>query len=89
MIYDHFYILNKIFKLTDLPENQKSQKEKYAFLNLMILELCNSSNSKERLVDLSSHIILFLHLYKKNYNEIHLFTDSQSRSFKDIESKKV
>lgn len=89
MIYDHYYFLNKIFQLKDLSESQISQKEKYNFLNFMLCELCKANNSKERIIDISGHIILFLHLYKKNFAEINIFTEEHSLSFKDNNSKKA
>ena len=69
MIYENHKILDKIYQLTQIPGSQQFQKEKYHLLNCMLQELCQSSNSKQKFIDLSNYIMLFLHLYKGNYKE--------------------
>ena len=44
-----------------------TKKGKFKLLSYLIKELCSYQNSKLRFNNISSLIILFLNLYKKNY----------------------
>lgn len=64
---EHQVILDKITSLAEMPEDNQVQKSKFKLLSDLLLILCTSRNVKSNFKDLTSLILLFLNMYKKNY----------------------
>lgn len=64
---EHQVILDKIKSLAEMPDEIYVQKSKFTLLSDLLLKLCTSRNVKSNFKDLTSLIILFLNMYRKNY----------------------
>ena len=64
---EHQVILDKIKSLAEMPDEIYVQKSKFTLLSDLLLKLCTSRNVKSSFKDLTSLIILFLNMYRKNY----------------------
>jgi len=64
---EHQIILDKICRFTEMPDEDQIQKNKFTLLSELLLKLCTSRNIKSNFKNLTSLILLFLNMYKKNY----------------------
>jgi hypothetical protein len=64
---EHQIILDKICRFTEMPDEDQIQKNKFTLLSELLLKLCTSRNIKSNFKNLTSLILLFLIMYKKNY----------------------
>jgi hypothetical protein len=64
---EHQIILDKICSYTGMPINKQVQKNKFALLSELLLKLYTSRNIRSNFKNLTSLILLFLNVYKKNY----------------------
>jgi hypothetical protein len=64
---EHQIILDKIYSFTDMPDEGQVQKNKFTLLSELLLKLCTSRNIRSNFKNLTSLILLFLNIYKKNY----------------------
>lgn len=89
---EHQIILEKIYKLSEIPDGYVVQKQKYALLTYLLKGLCTSKNLRQRFTNFSSLIILLLCLYKKNYpldTFSEMDTHSQSNCEGNSEFKRI
>ena len=64
---EHEAILNKINNFAEMPDDIQVQKNKFALLSELLLKLCITRDIRSNFKNLTSLIILFLNVYKKNY----------------------
>ncbi len=64
---EHQVILDKIKSLAEMSDEIYVQKSKFTLLSDLLLKLCTSRNVKSNFKDLTSLILLFLNMYRKNY----------------------
>jgi hypothetical protein len=64
---EHQTILNKINNFAEMPDEIQVQKNKFALLSELLLKLCTTQDIRSNFKNLTSLIILFLNVYKKNY----------------------
>ncbi|MBY8978804.1 MAG: hypothetical protein KGD72_00305 [Candidatus Lokiarchaeota archaeon] len=76
---DHQIILEKIITFSNLPDNKDIQKKKFSLLTELFLNLCTNKNNKGNFRNVSSLILLFLNLYKKNY-PVDIFSKQENRN---------
>jgi hypothetical protein len=60
-------LLEKIYELTELPENEEIQRKKFNLLSKLISDLCDHRKFKNEVKEISSFLIILLNLYKKRY----------------------
>jgi len=60
-------ILEKINTYAELPDETEIQKKKFLLLTELLLKLCTTRNIRSNFKNLTSLILLFLNIYKKNY----------------------
>ena len=64
---EHQLILEKINTYAELPDETEIQKKKFLLLTELLLQLCTTRNIRSNFKNLTSLILLFLNIYKKNY----------------------
>ena len=64
---EHQLILEKINTYAELPDENELQKKKFLLLTELLLKLCTTRNIRTNFKNLTSLILLFLNIYKKNY----------------------
>ena len=64
---EHQTILNKINNFAEMSDDIQVQKNKFALLSELLLKLCITRDIRSNFKNLTSLIILFLNIYKKNY----------------------
>jgi len=64
---DYQKLLEKIYNLTELPENGEIQRKKFNLLSKLILDLCEKRKSINNVKEISSFLVLLLNIYKKKY----------------------
>ena len=64
---EHQLILDKINSFAEMSDDLQIQKNKFALLSELLLNLCTSRNMKGNFKNLTSLILLFLNVYRKNY----------------------
>jgi len=64
---EHQIILDKINSYAEMPDEIQVQKSKFSLLSELLLKLCTSRNIRGNFKNLTSLILLFLNIYKKNY----------------------
>jgi len=60
-------ILEKINTYVELPDETEIQKKKFLLLSELLLKLCTTRDMRSNFKNLTSLILLFLNIYKKNY----------------------
>ena len=89
---EHQLILEKINTYAELPDETEIQKKKFLILTELLLKLCTTRNIKSNFKNLTSLILLFLNIYKKNYpvdvyskgTNKNLLGEQESLKFKSI-----
>jgi len=89
---EHQLILEKINSYAELPDETKIQKKKFLLLTELLLKLCTTRNIRSNFKNLTSLILLFLNIYKKNYpvdvysngTKKNLLGEQESLKFKSI-----
>ena len=64
---EHQIIFDKINSFLGMSDESLIQKHKFTLLSELLLKLCKSRNVKGNFKNLTSLILLFLNVYKKNY----------------------
>ena len=65
---EHQNILEKINTYAELPDGTfEIQKKKFLLLSELLLKLCSTRNIRSNFKNITSLILLFLNIYKKNY----------------------
>ena len=64
---EHQLFLERISSLTGMSDDFEVQKNKFALLSELLLKLCTSRNMKSNFKNLTSLLLLFLNMYRKNY----------------------
>ena len=64
---EHQLILEKINTYAELPDETEIQKKRFLLLTELLLKLCTTRNIRSNFKNLTSLILLFLNIYKKNY----------------------
>ena len=64
---EHQLILEKINTYVELPDETEIQKKKFLLLSELLLKLCTTRDMRSNFKNLTSLILLFLNIYKKNY----------------------
>lgn len=82
-IKDYQIILEKIITFADLPNNGDIQRKKFSLLTELFLKLCKNRNYEGNFRNISSLILLFLSMYKKNY-PVDIFF---KKKFRTLETK--
>lgn len=89
---EHQLILEKINTYAELPDETEIQKKKFLLLTELLLKLCTTRNIRSNFKNLTSLILLFLNIYKKNYpvdvyskgTKKNLLGEQESLKFKSI-----
>lgn len=64
---EHQIIFDKIISFAEMSDESQVQKKKFALLSELLLKLCTNRNIGDNFKNLTSLILLFLNMYKKNY----------------------
>lgn len=64
---EHQILFDKIKSFAEMSDEIQVQKNKFTLLSDLLLKLCTSRNVKDNFKNLTSLILLFLNMYKKNY----------------------
>jgi len=94
---EHQLILEKINTYAELPDETKIQKKKFLLLTELLLKLCTTRNIRSNFKNLTSLILLFLNIYKKNYpvdvyskgTKKNLLDEQDSLKFKSISKQEL
>ena len=76
---EHQSILDNITSLADMSDEVQVQKKKFTLLSELLLKLCTSRNVRSNFKDLTSLILLFLNMYKKNIKLLGAISYSKHR----------
>ena len=86
---EHQIIFDKINNFAEMPNESQVQKNKFALLSELLLKLCTNRNIEESFKNLTSLILLFLNVYKKNY-PIDVFTvETKEDQLKEQDALKI
>ena len=64
---EHQIIFDKIISFAEMSDENQAQKKNFSLLSELLFKLCTSRNIRDNFKNLTSLIILFLNVYKKNY----------------------
>ncbi|NVM17036.1 MAG: hypothetical protein HWN80_04920 [Candidatus Lokiarchaeota archaeon] len=86
---EHQTILDKINSFTEKSDEVQVQKNKFTLLSELLLKLCTSRNIKSNFKNLTSLILLFLNINKKNYPIDVYSVDTKESQLKVLEELKI